>query len=132
MALYTVRNDLLGRVHPRPGLKKMMSKLPKALWPKPAPYGLVLALDVIKGQRSIEGGAREYDLNQGETRKWIDTFVGHGRRGLETRPEEPESICAEQITLHVQRIEEMAQQFSATGIVSKILEDTEEGIWFSE
>lgn len=46
VALFTVRNgqadDLL---HPRPFLKRQLAKLPRAFWPKPEPYGLVLAVD---------------------------------------------------------------------------------------
>ena len=46
VALFTVRNgqadDLL---HPRPFLKRQLAKLPRFLWPRPEPYGLVLAVD---------------------------------------------------------------------------------------
>lgn len=46
VALFTVRNrqvdDLL---HPRPFFKRQLAKLPRFLWPKPEPYGLVLAVD---------------------------------------------------------------------------------------
>jgi sugar lactone lactonase YvrE len=45
LALFTVRNDIVDKLHPYPFLKEQMSKLPKAFWPKPKPYGLVLALD---------------------------------------------------------------------------------------
>jgi sugar lactone lactonase YvrE len=45
LALFTVRNPLMDTLHPSPFLKAQMSKLPKALWPKPKPYGLILALD---------------------------------------------------------------------------------------
>jgi sugar lactone lactonase YvrE len=45
LALFTVRNDLMDQLHPSPLLKKMMSRLPKLLWPKPKPYGFVLALN---------------------------------------------------------------------------------------
>lgn len=45
LALFTVRNDLMDKLHPHPFAKGQMSKLPKAFWPKPQPYGLVLALD---------------------------------------------------------------------------------------
>ncbi|MGB9698436.1 MAG: SMP-30/gluconolactonase/LRE family protein [Thermodesulfobacteriota bacterium] len=45
LALFTVRNDVMDKIHPYPFLKAQMSKLPKAFWPKPLPYGLVLALD---------------------------------------------------------------------------------------
>lgn len=45
LALFTVRNETADKLHPSPFLKAQMSKLPKAFWPKPKPYGLVLALD---------------------------------------------------------------------------------------
>ncbi|MFZ5572625.1 MAG: SMP-30/gluconolactonase/LRE family protein [Thermodesulfobacteriota bacterium] len=45
LALFTVRNKIVDSLHPYPILKAQLSKLPKALWPKPKPYGLVLALD---------------------------------------------------------------------------------------
>lgn len=45
LALFTVRNDLMDGIHPYPFIKHQMAKMPKALWPKPKPYGLVLALD---------------------------------------------------------------------------------------
>jgi len=45
LALFTVRNEVADKLHLSPFLKAQMSKLPKALWPKPKPYGLVLALD---------------------------------------------------------------------------------------
>jgi sugar lactone lactonase YvrE len=49
VALYTIRKDLMDLIHPFPFLKRLLSKTPKALWPKPRPYGLVLALNE-KGQ----------------------------------------------------------------------------------
>ena len=45
LALFTVRNQTVDTLHPFPFLKAQMAKLPKALWPRPRPYGLVLALD---------------------------------------------------------------------------------------
>lgn len=45
VALFTVRNPTVDRLHPSPFLKRTIAKLPKFLWPKPAPYGLVMALD---------------------------------------------------------------------------------------
>lgn len=45
LALYTIRNPMLDFIQPYPFLTKLMSKLPRFLWPKPKPYGLVLALD---------------------------------------------------------------------------------------
>lgn len=45
LALFTVRNPLMDRLHSFPFLKTQLSKLPPVLWPKPKPYGLVLELD---------------------------------------------------------------------------------------
>jgi sugar lactone lactonase YvrE len=45
LALFTVRNDAVDKLHPSPFLKAQLSKLPKVFWPKPKPYGFVLALD---------------------------------------------------------------------------------------
>ncbi len=45
VAMYTVRNPVMDRLHPHPVFKRLLASLPKALWPKPAPYGLILALD---------------------------------------------------------------------------------------
>ncbi len=45
LALYTIRNPMLDSIQPHPFLTKLMSKLPKFLWPKPKPYGFVLELD---------------------------------------------------------------------------------------
>jgi sugar lactone lactonase YvrE len=45
VALFTVRNDIMDRMHPYPFFKGVLSKMPRKIWPKPVPYGLVLALD---------------------------------------------------------------------------------------
>ncbi len=45
VAMFTVRNPLMEALHPSPWAKSNLAKLPKLLWPKPEPYGLVLALD---------------------------------------------------------------------------------------
>jgi len=44
LALFTVRNDQMDGMHPSPFIKKIVSRLPKFMWPKPKPYGLVLAI----------------------------------------------------------------------------------------
>lgn len=72
LALFTVRNRAVDILHPHPFLKSQLSKLPKALWPKPKPYGLVLALDaegnIIQSLHEATGkhlkeitSAREYN-----------------------------------------------------------------------
>ncbi len=45
VALFTIRNPLMDRIHPRPFLTRTMAKLPRLFWPKPKPYGFVLVLD---------------------------------------------------------------------------------------
>ncbi|TGN21055.1 SMP-30/gluconolactonase/LRE family protein [Leptospira idonii] len=45
VALFTVRNDRMDKMHPSAFLKKLTSNLPKFLWPKAEPYGFVLKLD---------------------------------------------------------------------------------------
>jgi len=46
VALFTVRNPQVDDVfHPRPWAKARLALLPRFLWPKPEPYGLVLGLD---------------------------------------------------------------------------------------
>ncbi|TGK95431.1 SMP-30/gluconolactonase/LRE family protein [Leptospira brenneri] len=45
VALFTVRNDRMDNMHPSPVVKRMISFLPKFLWPKPEPYGYALKMD---------------------------------------------------------------------------------------
>jgi len=45
VAMFTVRNAAADWLAPRPFMKKVMSRLPRFLWPKPKPYGLMLTLD---------------------------------------------------------------------------------------
>ena len=45
LAMFTVRNDAIDRLHPSPFIKKSLSKLPRFMWPKPRPYGFVLGLN---------------------------------------------------------------------------------------
>ena len=45
LALFTIRNPVVDRLHPSAFGKRQLAKLPRPFWPKPAPYGLVLALD---------------------------------------------------------------------------------------
>lgn len=45
LALFTIRNDTLDWLSPRPSLKRILSRLPKAVWPAPERYGVVVAID---------------------------------------------------------------------------------------
>jgi sugar lactone lactonase YvrE len=59
LALFTVRNPLMDFIHPYPALKNLMANLPKALWPKPKPYALVLKLneqgDIVESLQDPSG-----------------------------------------------------------------------------
>ena len=45
MAIFSVRNAEADWLAPRPFAKKVLSKLPALLWPKPQPYAFVVQLD---------------------------------------------------------------------------------------
>ncbi len=45
VAMFTTRNKAGDFLAPRPFLKKMVANLPRFLWPRPDPYGLVIELD---------------------------------------------------------------------------------------
>ena len=61
LALFTVRNPIVDTLHPYPALKAQFAKLPKALWPKPKPYGLVLAINTAgKITRSLQDPTGEH------------------------------------------------------------------------
>lgn len=59
LACFTVRNDLLDWMHPHPWIKELLAKLPEFMWPQPAAYGLVLALDqdgrIVRSLQDPEG-----------------------------------------------------------------------------
>jgi sugar lactone lactonase YvrE len=45
LALFTVRNPQMDGMHARPHVKKVVSRLPRAMWPQPAPHGFVAELN---------------------------------------------------------------------------------------
>jgi sugar lactone lactonase YvrE len=45
VALFTVRNDRMDKMHPSPLMKNLISRLPRFLWPKPEPYGYLIQLN---------------------------------------------------------------------------------------
>lgn len=45
VAFFTVRNPRMDAMHPSPLVKSIVSRLPKAFWPKPAPYGFIAEID---------------------------------------------------------------------------------------
>ena len=44
VAFFTVRNDTVDALHPRPLAKKLLARLPRIVWPKAARYGFVAQL----------------------------------------------------------------------------------------
>lgn len=60
IALFTVRNPVMDRLHPHPFLKARLAALPAGLWPKPVAYGLVLEVDasgrVLQSLHDSTGG----------------------------------------------------------------------------
>ena len=91
-----------------------------------------LALEVIKGQKTLVDAAREYDLKQSDIQNWIDTFMEYGRRGLKSKPKKLEAMYEEQLRLHREKIGEMTLQIDVLKKAKKILEDTEDESWSSE
>lgn len=69
LALFTVRNDSMDRMHSSPWLKSLMAKLPRFTWPKPKPYGFVLALDEegkITGSLQDPSGKHLYEVTSAQ------------------------------------------------------------------
>ena len=45
VAFFTLRNDSTDALHPYPLAKKLLARLPRVFWPKPARYGFVALID---------------------------------------------------------------------------------------
>jgi transposase-like protein len=85
-----------------------------------------LALEIIKGQKTIVDAAREYDLKQSEIQKWIETFLEYGRQGLRANPRNAESAYEEELKAHREKIGELVLQIDVLKKAKKLLEDSEE------
>ena len=85
-----------------------------------------LALEIIKGQKTIVDAAREYDLKQSEIQKWIETFLEYGRQGLRANPRNAESAYEEELKAHREKIGERVLQIDVLKKAKKLLEDSEE------
>ncbi len=65
LAMFTVRNPQSDFLAPRPWLKSLIAKLPRMLWPKSEPYGLIAALNEDgRVMRSLHdpGGGHLYEV----------------------------------------------------------------------
>jgi len=81
VAMFTVRNPAGDFLAPRPLLKKMVANLPRALWPKPAKYGLVIEVDeqgkILQSLHDPDGGV--YEVTSVHEREGV-LYLGHLHR----------------------------------------------------
>ena len=86
VAMFTVRNPAGDFLAPRPLLAKMVANLPRALWPKPAPYGLVIEVDeqgqILQSLHDPDGGV--YEVTSVHERDGA-LYLGHLHRDRITR-----------------------------------------------
>ncbi|MCP3957484.1 MAG: SMP-30/gluconolactonase/LRE family protein [bacterium] len=89
LALYTVRNPTMDRLHPHVWIKRQMSKLPRFILPKPQSYGIVLEVgEDASVRRSLQDptGERVPQITSAEEaggflflgnldRRWIGRFA---------------------------------------------------------
>jgi len=69
LALITVRNDMLDKLHQYPKIKSFIGKLPASLWSKTERYGFVVALDErgnITGTLQDPTGKHLYDVTSAQ------------------------------------------------------------------
>jgi sugar lactone lactonase YvrE len=87
VAMFTVRNPAGDFLASRPFLKKMVANLPRLLWPKPEPYGLVIELDeqgqVLRSLQDPSGGFVEQVTSAHEQGGKL--YLGHLHRDRITR-----------------------------------------------
>jgi sugar lactone lactonase YvrE len=87
VAMFTVRNPAGDFLAPRPFLKKMVANLPRFLWPKPEPYGLVIELDEtgapIRSLHDVSGAYVEQVTSVHERGDRL--YLGHLHRDRITR-----------------------------------------------
>ena len=87
VAMITVRNPAGDFLASRPFLQKMVANLPRLLWPKPEPYGLVIELDeqgqVLRSLQDPSGGFVEQVTSAHEQGGKL--YLGHLHRDRITR-----------------------------------------------
>ena len=87
VAMFTVRNPAGDFLAPRPFLKQMVANLPRFLWPKPEPYGLVIELDEsgvpIRSLHDVSGAYVEQVTSVHERGDRL--YLGHLHRDRITR-----------------------------------------------
>ena len=99
-ALFTVRNPTADLLAPRPWARSLLVRLPRALWPKPEPYGLVLELGADgRILRSLHdaGGRRVSQVTTArEHDGWLYLGTLEGRWLARLRPEGRPSLEGEE------------------------------------
>lgn len=87
VAMFTVRNSAGDFLAPRPFLRQMVANLPRFLWPKPEPYGLVIELDEqgapIRSLHDASGAYVEQATSAHE--RGDKLYLGHLHRDRITR-----------------------------------------------
>jgi sugar lactone lactonase YvrE len=87
VAMFTVRNKAGDFLAPRPLLKRMVANLPRAFWPKPDPYGLIIELDeqgnIIRSLHDASGAYVEQVTSVHERDGKL--YLGHLHRDRITR-----------------------------------------------
>jgi len=87
VAMFTVRNAAGDFLAPRPLLAKMVANLPRALWPKPAPYGLAIEIDedgkILQSLHDPSGAVVEQVTSVHERDGAL--YIGHLHRDRITR-----------------------------------------------
>ncbi len=75
VAMFTVRNEQADKLAPSPFAKRQLAKLPRFLWPKPAPHGMVFALDeegkVLKTYQDATGARVPHVTAVVENEGWL-------------------------------------------------------------
>ncbi|KUG22315.1 strictosidine synthase precursor [hydrocarbon metagenome] len=74
LALFTIRNDMLDKLHKYPTLKSLLGNLPASLWSKSKKYGFIVALDeqgTITGTLQDPTGKHLYDITSAQE------YAGH-------------------------------------------------------
>jgi transposase-like protein len=84
-----------------------------------------LALDIIKGHKTIVDAARENDLRQSVVEGWINTFLEFGRQGLKNNPKRVHTEYEEQIKAHREKIGELVLQIDVLKKAKEVLSEDE-------
>lgn len=74
LALFTIRNDMLDKLHKYPTLKALLGKIPASLWSKSKKYGFIVELDEqgnITGTFQDPTGKHLYDITSAQE------YAGH-------------------------------------------------------